>query len=110
MKRENTQKFRGQLIRLLHEDKRDELLVRIEKGGAHHNDPSQANMRGLFQHMAQAEMLSRTKEYTNALKEIDGMLMEKVATIAKVGYLTTCILNGEEVKRRPWNNRKGSGR
>lgn len=98
---ENTQKFRGQLIRLLHEDKRDELLVRIEKGGAYYNDLLQADMRGLFQHMAQAEMLSRTKEYTNALKEIDGMLMKKVATIAKVGYLTTCILHGEEVKRRP---------
>ncbi len=97
---ENTQKFRGQLIRLLHEDKRDELLVRIEKGGAYYGDMLQAQMKALFQHMAQAEMLSRTKEYTNALKEIDGMLMKKVATIAKVGYLTTCILNGDEVKKQ----------
>lgn len=97
---ENTQKFRNQLIRLLHEDKRDELLVRIEKGGAYYGDMLHAQMKALFQHMAQAEMLSRTKEYTNALKEIDGMLMKKVATIAKVGYLTTCILNGEEVKRQ----------
>lgn len=98
---ENTQKFRGQLIRLLHEDKRDELLVRIEKGGAYYGDMLQAQMKALFKHMAQAEMLSRTKEYTNALREIDGMLMKKISTIAKVGYLTTCILNGEEVKRRP---------
>lgn len=97
---ENTQKFRGQLMRLLQEDKRDELLVRIEKGGAYYGDLLQAQMKALFQHMAQVEMLSRTKEYTNALKEIDGMLMKKVATIAKVGYLTTCILNGEEVKKR----------
>ncbi len=97
---ENTQKFRGQLIRLLHEDKRDELLVRIEKGGTYYGDMLYAQMKALFQHMAQAEMLSRTKEYTNALKEIDSMLMKKVATIAKVGYLTTCILNGEEVKKQ----------
>ncbi|HRH38673.1 MAG TPA: helix-turn-helix domain-containing protein, partial [Flavobacteriales bacterium] len=97
---ENTQKFRGQLMRLLHEDKRDELLVRIEKGGAYYGDLLQAQMKALFQHMAQAEMLSKTKEYTNALKEIDGMLMKKVATISKVGYLTTCISNGEEVKKR----------
>jgi len=97
---ENTQKFRNQLIRLLHEDKREELLVRIEKGGAYYGDILHAQMKALFQHMAQAEMLSRTKEYVNALKEIDGMLMKKVATIAKVGYLTTCILNGEEVKRQ----------
>ncbi len=97
---ENTQKFRNQLMRLLHEDKRDELLVRIEKGGAYYGQLLQEWMKALFQHLAQAEMLSRTKEYTNALKEIDGMLMKKVATIAKVGYLTTCILNGEEVKKQ----------
>ncbi len=97
---ENTQKFRGQLIRLLQEGKREELLVRIEKGGAYYGGLLQAQMKALFQHMAQAEMLSKTKEYVNALKEVDGMLMKKVATIAKVGYLTTCILNGEEVKKQ----------
>ena len=97
---ENTQRFRNQLIRLLHEDKREELLVRIEKGGAYYGDLLQEQMKALFRHMAQAELLSRTKEYTNALKEIDGMLMKKVATIAKVGYLTRCILNGEEIQRQ----------
>jgi len=106
---ENTQKFRGQLMRLLQEDhrqvgadgKRDELLVRIEKGGVYYNNILQASMKALFQHTAQVEMLSRTKEYTNALKEIDGMLMKKIGTIAKVGYITTCILNGTEVQRKP---------
>lgn len=98
---DNTQKFRAQLMRLMMEDQRDELLTRIAKGGAYYGDLLQERMKALFQHMAQAEMLSRTKEYTNALKEIDGMLMKKVSTIAKVGYLATCILNGEEVKRQP---------
>jgi len=97
---ENTHKFRSQLMRLLSEDKREELLVRIEKGGAYYGDLLQQRMKALFQHLAQAELLSRTKEYTNALKEIDGMLMKRIATIAKVGYLTTCILNGEEVKKQ----------
>jgi len=81
--------------------KRDELLVRIEKGGVYYNNILQASMKALFQHTAQVEMLSRTKEYANALKEIDGMLMKKVGTIAKVGYITTCILNGTEVQRKP---------
>jgi hypothetical protein len=57
-------------------------------------------MKALFRHMAQAELLSRTKEYTNALKEIDGMLMKRIATIAKVGYITRCILSGEEIQRQ----------
>lgn len=98
---ENTQKFRGQLMRLMFEDKREELLERIEKGGAYYNGLLQKSMRSLFEHLAQVEMLSKAKEYGNALKEVDGMLMKKIATIAKVGYLAGCILNGEEVKKRP---------
>ena len=97
---ENTQKFRNQLMRLLAEDKRDELLLRIEKGGAYYGDILWVRMRELFRHMAQAELLSRTKEYVSDLREIDGMLMKRMATIAKVGYLATCILNGEEVKKQ----------
>ncbi|HRD52533.1 MAG TPA: AAA family ATPase [Flavobacteriales bacterium] len=97
---ENTQKFRGQLMRLLFEDKREDLLVRIEKGVGYYGDLLHEQMKMLFRHIAQAEMLSRTKEYTNALKEIDGMLMKRVATIAKVGYITRCILSGEEIQRQ----------
>jgi dephospho-CoA kinase len=98
---ENTQKFRGQLMRLMFEDKREELLERIEKGGAYYNDLLQKSMRALFQHLAQVELLSKAKEYGNALKEVDGMLMKKITTIAKVGHVAGCILNGEEVKKRP---------
>ncbi len=97
----NTQKFRSQLLRLLNEDDRTDLLARIGKGGAYYSELLHASMRALFQHLAQVEMLSRTKEYGNALKEIDGMLMKKLSTIAKASYLTTCILNGEEVLRKP---------
>ncbi|MBK6629388.1 MAG: AAA family ATPase [Flavobacteriales bacterium] len=96
----NTRTFQGQLMRLLFEDRREELLVRIDKGGAYYGDLLQERMKALVRHMAQAELLSRTKEYTNALKEIDGMLMKRIATIAKVGYLTRCILNGEEIQRQ----------
>lgn len=97
---DNTQKFRNQLLRLMFEDKRDELLARIEKGGAYYNDLLQKSLRALFEHLAQVELLSKAKEYGNALKEIDGMLMKKISTMAKVGYVATCILNGEEIKKQ----------
>lgn len=97
---DNTRKFQGQLIRLLMEDKRDDLLMRIGKGGAYYGDLLQEQMKALFRHIAQVELLVRAKEYGNALKEIDGMLMKKIATMAKVGYIATCILNGEEIKRQ----------
>ena len=98
---ENTQKFRNQLMRLLQEDKRDELLTRIEKGGTYYADMLHTWTKALFQHLAQTELLSRTKEYANALKEIDGMLVKKLLTISKVGYVTSCILSGAEVEKRP---------
>lgn len=97
---ENTHKFRNQLVRLMFEDKREELLERIEKGGAYYHALLHEQMKGLFKHLAQVELLSKTKEYGNELKEIDGMLMKKIATIAKVGYITTCILNGTEIQRQ----------
>ena len=97
---ENTHKFRNQLVRLMFEDKREELLERIEKGGAYYNTLLQERMKALFMHLAQVELLSKAKEYANELKEIDGMVMKKIATIAKVGYLATCILNGTEVQRQ----------
>ncbi len=97
---ENTHKFRNQLVRLMFEDKREELLERIEKGGAYYHALLHEQMKGLFKHLAQVELLSKTKEYSNELKEIDGMLMKKIATIAKVGYIATCILNGTEIQRQ----------
>ncbi|TXI81076.1 MAG: helicase, partial [Flavobacteriales bacterium] len=97
---ENTRKFQNQLIRLLMEDRRDELLTRIGKGGAYYGDLLQERMKALYFHIAQVELLTRSKEYANALKEIDGMLMKKIATMAKVGYVASCILNGEEIQRQ----------
>lgn len=97
---ENTRKFQNQLIRLLMEERRDELLTRIEKGGAYYSDLLQDRMKALYFHIAQVDLLTRSKEYANALKEIDGMLMKKIATMAKVGYVASCILNGEEIQRQ----------
>lgn len=38
------------------------------------------------------------------------MLMKKVATIAKVGYITTCILNGEEVQKQAELERRSAAK
>ena len=47
------------------------------------------------------EQLSRTKQYSESLRELDGMLVKKLAQLAKASHITTCILNGEEVSRVP---------
>ncbi len=97
---DNTRKFQGQLMRLLQEDRREDLLERIAKGGTYYGDLLQERTKALYMHLAQVETLSRTKEYANALREIDGMLMKKVATMGKVGHIALCILNGTEVTKQ----------
>jgi hypothetical protein len=98
---ENTRKFQGQLLRLLHGGEREALLDRIAKGSDYYSGLLQTNMKELLQHLAQVEQLSRTKQYSEALRELDGMLVKKLAQLAKASHVASCILNGEEVRRLP---------
>jgi hypothetical protein len=97
----NTHTFQHQLLRLLRSDDRDALLTRIEKGGAYYSAMLREGMKDLLQHLAQVELLSRTKQYAAELREIDGMLVKKLAMIAKAGRITTCILKGEDITPMP---------
>lgn len=97
---ENTRKFRTQLLRLLAEEKRDELAQRLEKGAAYYADFLLQQVRHILQHLALVEQLARTKQYANALREIDSMLGKKLEEIAKVAYLAHCIITGAEIERQ----------
>ncbi len=101
---ENTRRFQGQLMRLMRlmqDDERATLLERIAKGTDYYGTFLKDAMKDLLRHLAQVEMLSRTKQYSDALRELDGMLVKKVATITKASHVTTCILQGGEVTRLP---------
>lgn len=97
----NTRVFQDQLVRLLHADDREQVMARIAKGAAYYGELLQERMKELLKHIAQVEQLSRTKEYASGLREIDGSLMKKIDMIGRVEYVARCILNGEEIKRRP---------
>ncbi len=96
---DNARKFQRQLIRLLQEGERTTLLERITKGADYFGTLLMAAMKELLQHIAQVEMLSRTKQFGEALRELDLLLVRKVATIAKAAHVTGCILDGGEVTR-----------
>ena len=98
---ENTRKFQGQLLRLLQAADREALLDRIRRGSDYYGALLTDRMKDLLQHLAQVEQLSRTKQYSEALRELDGMLVKKLAQLAKASHITTCILSGEEVSRVP---------
>lgn len=95
----NSIKFQHQLSRLLHENDRTGLLDRIEKGAGYYSRQLKENMKALLQHIAQAQQLSRSKQYVEDLQELDGLLVKKLAMIARAVHITTCILKGEEVCR-----------
>jgi hypothetical protein len=97
----NTATFRNQLLRLLHTEDRGLLLERIGKGAVYYGKLLRESMKDLLQHLAQVEQLSRNKAYADDLREIDGMLVKKLAMIAKAGSLAESILKGEEVKPLP---------
>ncbi len=97
---ENTRTFQAQLIRLLQADERELLMERIGKGASYYGGMLRRSMKELLQHLAQVEQLSRTKAYGAQLREIDGMLVKKLAMIGKAAYVTNCILKGEEIRRR----------
>lgn len=96
---DNTRKFQGQLVRLLHQNERTSLLERIGKGADYYGSFLKEAMKELLQHIAQVDMLSRSKQYGDALRELDGMVVKKVLGIAKAAHVTTCILEGGEVTR-----------
>ncbi|HRQ83664.1 MAG TPA: AAA family ATPase [Flavobacteriales bacterium] len=102
----NTATFGNQLLRLMHTDERQMLLERIGKGATYYGKLLRESMKDLLQHLAQVEQLSRTKEYAADLREIDGMLVKKLAQIAKAGTIAECILNGEEIKPMPETDRE----
>ncbi len=97
----NTATFRNQLLRMMHAGEGEALLERIGKGSAYYSKMLRESMKELLQHIAQVELLSRTKEYAAELREIDGMLVKKMALMAKAGPVAESILKGEEMKPLP---------
>ncbi len=97
----NTATFGNQLLRLLHTGEGQLLLERIGKGAVYYGKLLRESMKDLLQHLAQVEQLSRTKEYATDLRELDAMLVKKLALIAKAGTMAECILNGKEIKPMP---------
>lgn len=97
---DNTRKFRDQLLRLLREGDHTGLLDRLAKGSSYYADFAWKNLRHLLEHLALVEGLKRTKQYADALRELDSMLFKKLDAIDKAVYLTRCVLNNEEISKQ----------
>ncbi|MEO8069188.1 MAG: helix-turn-helix domain-containing protein [Flavobacteriales bacterium] len=95
----NAAKFRGQLVRLMAADAHDELLGRLEKGGAYYSGILFSHLKSAVRNTAVLARLTGTKAYREDLDDLDSALMKKLAEISKAGHVAQCILAGNEVTR-----------
>ena len=106
----NTRTFRNQLFRLLQEGDHGALLDRLGKGATYYDRLLTGSMEDLLRHLAQVEQLGRNKQYATALRELDGMLVKKIAVIAKAPTLAGAILDGRTIDPMPDLDRELTGR
>src|SRR5690606_33797460 len=92
---DNTRKFRTQLQLLLHNNEREKLHQRIEKGTGYYLQFLQGILEKLLLHQVKVESFSRIKTYQNGLEELELELLRKYLGIARSGRLILSIGRGE---------------
>lgn len=102
----NSQKFRGQLLRLLAGDERGPLLDRLEKGSTYYTDLFFTHVKRLVRNEAVLSRLTGTKEYREDLADLDALLMKQIEAINKAAHVVRSIVNGREVLRDEVGERK----
>lgn len=94
----NTNGFRSQLMRLLRDGVRDQLIERIEKGTAYYMVLIQKNSRLLLTHIAEVGQFSKTRTYLNTLEEVDASIVKKQTQIRSLQVTLESILDGKEIE------------
>lgn len=95
--RENTQKFCKQLLYYLYQNNAAKLLERLQKGSDYYQKFIRNNWTAILAHLAEVERFSRTKQYQNALDEVEQFIVQALNEIERVSSITIQILEGEEV-------------
>ncbi len=93
--KENTEKFRRQLLGLLDHEDTEQLLARIKKGSEYYRNFLQQEVRVLLLHMEETKQKKRMKTYLNSLSDLDQLFCKKLEELDKSLYLTESILNGK---------------
>ncbi len=94
----NTNGFRSQLMRLLRDGVREQLIERIEKGTAYYMALIQKNSRLLLTHIAEVSQFAKTKTYLNTLEEVDASIVKKQTQIRSLQVTLESILDGKEIE------------
>ncbi len=103
--KENTSVFRGQLQRLLKQNKRDVLLERVSKGSEYYILFMQENLKLLLFHLAEVMHQSRTKTYRNALSEIDQQMIIVLDQLEQAEDICRSIIEDRPINKTAAENR-----
>jgi PIF1-like helicase/Helix-turn-helix domain/Helicase len=93
--KENTEKFRRQLLSLLEENNAEQLLARIKKGSEYYKKFLEEQVGVLLFHIEEIRQKKRMKTYLNSLSDLDQLFAKKLEEVDKALYLTESILEGK---------------
>jgi hypothetical protein len=93
--KENTGKFRWQLLSLLDQNNVGTLLERIRKGSEYYRNFLQQQAQVLLLHVEEMRQKKRMKTYLNSLSDLDQLFCKKLEEVDKALYLTESILEGK---------------
>lgn len=93
--KDNTSRFRRQLLLLLDENNTDQLSERIGKGSVYYKEFLYQQMKALVLHIEEVRSKKRIKTYFNNLSDLDQLFCKKLEEVDKGLYLTEAILRGE---------------
>jgi len=96
LEKENTLKFKRQLLGLMQEHDEKKLLDRLEKGSAYYSKLIESSLERLYNHLAEVERFTKTKKYIEGLSEIDLLFIKKLNEIKKITSLIPSIFHGLE--------------
>lgn len=93
--KENTGRFRRQLLLLLETSNTEQLLERIKKGSDYYRNFLQQEVGVLLLHIEEMRQKKRVKTYLNSLSDLDQLFCKKLEEVDKALYLTESILEGK---------------
>lgn len=93
----NTERFTNQLLNLMTQASRDQLLERIEKGSNYYSKLVLDQLRLLLNHIESIKQQKRVKTYLAQLQEIDQLLSRKLTELQQAHLIVSQIINGTEL-------------
>lgn len=94
--KENTTRFRKQLINLIEGEDIDKLLERISKGSEYYRKHLWQNLSMLLRHLHEMRQHKRVKTYLSHLAELDQLLTRKLEELGKLPLLAEGIFQGKQ--------------